>query len=159
MSQSRRAAVRVVLPDLPLEVQLSPEQLDAVAPAQHDERVTELSTDGQDGVRRFSVTTAGWTFEVHLEPVRRAELRERAARAAAEHQPHTRLTLRAQIPGRVVRVWAAVGEQVEQGQRLLAIEAMKMENELRSPRAGVIEQIHVGLGDRVERDGELLTLG
>jgi biotin carboxyl carrier protein len=35
---------------------------------------------------------------------------------------------------------------------------MKMENEVRAPRAGVVEAIHVELGRRVERDEELLTL-
>jgi len=40
----------------------------------------------------------------------------------------------AQIPGRVVRLWVAEGDTVEAGQRLLAIEAMKMENEVRAPR-------------------------
>jgi biotin carboxyl carrier protein len=85
-------------------------------------------------------------------------LRERAARAAAASQQSARVTLRAQIPGRVVRLWVAQGEMVEQGQRLLAIEAMKMENEIRAPRAGRIEALSVEPGGRVEREDELLSI-
>jgi biotin carboxyl carrier protein len=48
---------------------------------------------------------------------------------------------------------------VERGQRLLAIEAMKMENEIRAPQAGVVEDLKVEIGDRVEREDDLLSLG
>ncbi len=155
---ARRATVRVSVPAVPIEVQLRPEQIDEVTPLGQGERVEYLAALRQDGVRRYRVTVDGWSLEVRVEAARRAELRERAARAAAEHQPHTRLALRAQIPGRVVRVWAEPGQQVEQGEKLLAIEAMKMENEVRAPRAGMVEAVHVELGGRVERDDELLTL-
>jgi glutaconyl-CoA/methylmalonyl-CoA decarboxylase subunit gamma len=157
---TQRETLRAAVPALPLEIQLRPEQVDAIAPPDRGERVRlrPAARDGRDGVRTLEVLVDGWLFEVRVEPARRAELRERAARAAAEHEPHARLVLRAQIPGRVVRVWATAGQQVEQGERLLAIEAMKMENEVRAPRAGVIAAIHVELGGRVERDEELLTL-
>jgi biotin carboxyl carrier protein len=66
--------------------------------------------------------------------------------------------VRAQIPGRVVRLWVAEGDTVEAGQRLLAIEAMKMENEVRAPRAGTVESIRVAAGSSVELRDELLTV-
>ena len=108
---------------------------------------------------RAEVIVDGWRFVVVAEDARRAALRERAARAAAAHHGTLAITLRAQIPGRVTRLWVAEGEQVEAGQRLLAIEAMKMENEIRAPRAGVVERLAVAEGARVELNGELLTLG
>jgi acetyl-CoA/propionyl-CoA carboxylase biotin carboxyl carrier protein len=58
----------------------------------------------------------------------------------------------------VARVWVSEGEQVEEGQRLLAIEAMKMENEIRAPHAGTIQSLRVAPGARVEREDELLTV-
>jgi biotin carboxyl carrier protein len=115
--------------------------------------------DGAGGaIDRFEVVIGGWRFEVSVEPARHAVLRERAARAAAEHRPLTG-TIRAQIPGRVTRVWVSAGDAVEQGARLLAIEAMKMENEVRAPHAGRVEALHVEVGDKVERDNDLVTLG
>ena len=64
-----------------------------------------------------------------------------AEQAAEHHATSTRTTLRAQIPGRVVRVWVEPGQAVERGERLLAIEAMKMENEIRASQAGVVEDL------------------
>ena len=66
--------------------------------------------------------------------------------------------VKAQIPGRVVRLWVAEGDTVEAGQRLLAIEAMKMENEVRAPRAGTVESIRVAADSSVELGDELLTV-
>jgi biotin carboxyl carrier protein len=114
--------------------------------------------DRADGVRRFEVVVNGWLFAVSVEPARRAELRERVATQAAEHQATTHMTVRAQIPGRVVRLWVEAGQRVERGQRLLAIEAMKMENEVRAPQPGVVAEIRVEAGKRVEREDELLSI-
>ena len=66
--------------------------------------------------------------------------------------------MRAQIPGRVVKVWVAEGDTVEAGQRLLAIEAMKMENEIHAPHAGTVKSVKVEPGTLVERNDALLTL-
>jgi biotin carboxyl carrier protein len=106
----------------------------------------------------LEVVVDGWRFEVTIEDSRHADLRELAARAAAEHGPHGETTLRAQIPGRVTRLWVAAGEAVEAGQRLLAVEAMKMENEVRAARAGTVTRVHVEPGSKVERNDPLVTL-
>ncbi len=116
-------------------------------------------SDRTDGRRRYETTVDGWVLSVGVESANRATLRERAAKAAAAGGPAGRAVLKAQIPGRVVRLWVAAGDQVEAGQRLLAIEAMKMENEVRSPRAGTIESISATLGNPVELGDELLVVG
>lgn len=121
--------------------------------------VARLPDVAGSAIERFEVVVAGWRFEVAVEWARHAELREQAARAAGEHHATASITLRAQIPGRVTRVWVAAGEQVEQGQRLLAVEAMKMENEVRAPHAGRVTAVLVEVGAKVERDDKLVTLG
>jgi pyruvate carboxylase subunit B len=63
------------------------------------------------------------------------------------------------MPGLVVRVEVTVGQEVAAGTGLVVVEAMKMENELRAISRGVVEQIHVAAGDRVEKGAPLLTLG
>jgi acetyl/propionyl-CoA carboxylase alpha subunit len=65
--------------------------------------------------------------------------------------------LNAPMPGRVVRVLAGVGQEVEPGQGLVVIEAMKMENELKSPRKGLVHEIAVREGQAVEA-GALLVV-
>ena len=63
------------------------------------------------------------------------------------------------MPGKVVKLLAAVGETVEQGQPLIIIEAMKMENEVKAGRSGVVEAIHVEPGQSVEADIVLMEVG
>jgi biotin carboxyl carrier protein len=115
--------------------------------------------DAAAGRLRAEVVVGGWCFVVVAEDARRATLRETAARAAAAHHGVGHATVRALIPGRITRVWVSVGEDVEQGQRLLAIDAMKMENEIRAQRAGTVEMVAVAVGDVVELNDELLTIG
>jgi biotin carboxyl carrier protein len=59
------------------------------------------------------------------------------------------------IPGLVGRLFVKQGDIVEVGQKLLILEAMKMENEIDSPIAGLIENIHLKSGDKVEK-GDLI---
>jgi pyruvate carboxylase subunit B len=66
--------------------------------------------------------------------------------------------VRAPMPGLVVRVEVAVGDQVAAGTGLVVVEAMKMENELRAPGAGVVTTVHVAAGATVEKGAPLVTL-
>jgi oxaloacetate decarboxylase alpha subunit len=157
---SRRIRITIAAP--PLTVQPTAEDAAGYQPPRRGEHATPLVRSGPDradGRRRYEVNVAGWRFEATVEDAARAELRDRAQRAAAEHQVASEAILRAQIPGRVARLWVAVGEVVEEGQRLLAVEAMKMETEIRAPRAGTVHAISVEVGAKVERDEELLRIG
>ncbi|MDI6694048.1 MAG: biotin/lipoyl-binding protein [Anaerolineales bacterium] len=57
--------------------------------------------------------------------------------------------IKAPIPGQITQVLAAQGDEVELGQPLLVLEAMKMENEIRAPRSGRIKELCVAPGQRV----------
>jgi biotin carboxyl carrier protein len=120
--------------------------------------VPQTADDRAAGVRRYEATVAGWVFEVAVEDEPRALLRERAGQVAERGVHAGSDTVTAQIPGRVVRLWVTEGDTVEAGQRLLAIEAMKMENEVRAKRAGTVERIHVTAGISVELGDELVTV-
>ena len=62
----------------------------------------------------------------------------------------------AQMAGRVLRVEVSPGDQVEAGALLLVMEAMKMENEIRSQRAGTVKAVAVAVGDRVNTGDPLV---
>ena len=62
------------------------------------------------------------------------------------------------MPGRVVRILAAEGDAVEKGMPVIVVEAMKMENELTAPRAGIISRICVEAGAQVEGKTVLVEL-
>jgi biotin carboxyl carrier protein len=60
------------------------------------------------------------------------------------------MKIKAPMPGKVVRVLAGVGTPVEEGQSVLVIEAMKMQNELKAPKSGVVKKINVAEGATVD---------
>ena len=68
------------------------------------------------------------------------------------------VTVRAPIPGRVVKVLVKAGDAVKAGQTLVVLEAMKMENELRAPRAGTVAEVRAAEGTAVEAGQELVQL-
>ena len=63
----------------------------------------------------------------------------------------------APMPGKVLSVEVAISDSVSEGQALLVLEAMKMENVIRSPREGVIKKIEVEAGVAVEKGSVLIT--
>lgn len=110
------------------------------------------------GVVRREVLIDGWRVEVEVEPAARAALRERARRGREEAGRSGPTEVHAIIPGVVVSVSVAAGDQVTAGQQLLVVEAMKMQNELRAPREGTIERVAVGPGETIEVGNLLLVI-
>jgi len=64
----------------------------------------------------------------------------------------------APMPGKVVRVLVKVGDEVQEGQGLVVVEAMKMENELKSPKAGKVTELHAVEGAAVEAGAKMLVV-
>ena len=81
------------------------------------------------------------------------------ARASDPSMLKAMLDMKAPMPGRVVAILVKDHEPVKMGQGLLVLEAMKMENEIRAPRDGVVQKILVAVGDNVELAAPLLVLG
>ena len=70
----------------------------------------------------------------------------------------TGIRVRAQMPGKIVRVLVKPGAEVEKDQPLIVMEAMKMENEIRAMAAGRVSQIKVTEGQAVETGTDLVSL-
>ena len=112
-----------------------------------------------DGRTRVEVVVDGWRFEFTVEDDARATLRERASRERASGDASGGpLEIRAIIPGRVVAVSVVVGDVVEAGQKLLTVEAMKMQNELQAPRAGTVTRLPASVGDTVDLGDVMVVL-
>jgi len=109
--------------------------------------------DGTRGETAWDVVAGGRLQEVRLvDPLRAGRRGEDADHAGGPTE------VRAVMPGKVVAVLAAVGQEVETGQGLLVVEAMKMENEITAPRAGRVTAIQVKQGEPVDSGAVLLTL-
>lgn len=82
--------------------------------------------------------------------------------AVAHHQAQAEAggedVARAPMPGAVVAVSAAPGDQVKAGDALLVIESMKLESVIAAPRDGIVAEVHVAVGQTFERDAPLVTL-
>lgn len=81
----------------------------------------------------------------------------RSAHAEAGGHGHGQVSIAAPMPGRVVRVLVAAGDEVSARQGVVVVEAMKMENELRAPRAGRVKEVSVTAGTSVEA-GRILAV-
>jgi biotin carboxyl carrier protein len=63
------------------------------------------------------------------------------------------------MPGLVREVYVRQDDEVERGGRLLVLEAMKMNNEVRAPRAGTVQTVRVEAGQRVDKGDVMVVLG
>jgi biotin carboxyl carrier protein len=86
------------------------------------------------------------------------EKRLRMRRAAGKLTVDGRQTLTSPVPGRIVKVLCKVGDEVRAGQPVLVVEAMKMENELKSPKDGRVVALHVRAGQAVEGNAKLCAI-
>ena len=62
------------------------------------------------------------------------------------------------MPGKIIRVMVEVGQQVEEGEPVCVLEAMKMENELYARQSGSVQAVHVKPGDDVEKNQVLVEI-
>jgi propionyl-CoA carboxylase alpha chain len=97
----------------------------------------------------FRIRTRGADLKAHVRSPRQAEL----ARLMPEKlPPDTSKMLLCPMPGLVVKIDVEIGQEVQEGQALCTVEAMKMENILRAERKGVVTKINAGPGDSLAVD-------
>ena len=135
----------------------------------------EINLESVGGQPIYSLLVGGRSFEVHVYPAengyqvlvhgnlylaRVEDERERRLRAAlVEAVPDNQeFHLKAPMPGLVIAVPVSEGQAIEKGDVLLILESMKMQNELKSPRAGKIFRVRVKAGDSVEHKQTLLSV-
>lgn len=111
----------------------------------------------RDGGRgRYTLWVDGWRYEVEALDERRRAIRDLSAASAVQAGP---APLVAPMPGLIVRLLVAEGDEVQAGQGLVVMEAMKMENELRAASAGIVSRIHASEGSAVDRGALLVEIG
>lgn len=122
----------------------------------------ELGEPEEDGGRTANVEGKVWQVRSSggaavAAPPPRAASTEVAPTPTRAARP-SRGAVTAQMNGRVLRVEVKPGDEVEANGLLLILEAMKMENEIRSPRAGTVKSVAVAVGDRVNSGDALVEL-
>ena len=112
----------------------------------------EVEVEG-DG-NTYTATVEGRTFQIEVPEAKAAGPKKRGGGGGRKRSG----IVSASMPGKVVTVEVAVGDEVAEGQTVLILEAMKMQNEVASQHGGVVEDVLVAAGDRVDAGQALLKL-
>ncbi len=136
---------------------------DAFEPAPGKEEVAPaaVAQSAQGGIETYSVKVDGQVYDVEVGPqgqltsVAPAKSSQPQAAAAPAGDSET---VPAPLAGNIFKVNVQSGVQVEEGDVLLILEAMKMETEVRAARGGIVQDLHVKEGDAVTVGAPLLSL-
>lgn len=101
----------------------------------------------------FRIRSRGADIKVHVRSPRQAEL---AKLMPEKLPPDTSKMLLCPMPGLIVKVDVDVGQEVQEGQALCTVEAMKMENILRAERKGVVSKVTAAAGDSLAVDDVII---
>ena len=122
--------------------------------------LANLSVNGSPLVIKVDLISAGFcvryrgaTLPVHVRTPLQAEL---AALMPEKVAPDTSKLLLCPMPGLIVKVDVSVGDEVQEGQTLCTVEAMKMENILRAEKKGIVSKVNASAGDNLAVDDIIL---
>ena len=103
----------------------------------------------------YTITVGGFRYDVEAVDERTRVIRDLSGVSAAAAGP---APLKAPMPGLIVRINVEAGAEVQAGQGLVVMEAMKMENELRATAAGKVKRVVVSVGQAVEKGALLVEM-
>ena len=108
-----------------------------------------------EGRGRYTITLDGFRHDVEAVDERTRTIRDLSGATAGPAGP---APLKAPMPGLIVRINVEAGAEVQAGQGLVVMEAMKMENELRASAAGKVKRVAVTVGQAVEKGALLVEM-
>jgi len=118
-----------------------------------DGKSYEVSVHHRDG--RYELVMGGENYDAHVMDERAMRIAEATGDVAGTQSGETVL---APMPGVVVGIAVAAGDTVEPGQGVVTLEAMKMENELKSAVEGVVKEVKVEVGQGVAQGEPLVVI-
>ncbi|HVF46348.1 MAG TPA: biotin/lipoyl-containing protein [Pyrinomonadaceae bacterium] len=119
----------------------------------HEGKIREVFVSHPESSGPAVVTIRGHQVQVALIDPKRL----RASTSAAEHFAGA-AEIKTSMPGKVVRILVAEGDQVAKGDGIIVIEAMKMQNELKAPKDGTVKEIRFEAGQTVAAGAILATI-
>ena len=113
-------------------------------------------------MKTYNITVNGVTYTVNVEEVATTAAPTTAAPAPAAAPKASGaaggVSVKAPMPGNIMKVNVKPGAAVKKGDVLIVLEAMKMENDICAPQDGVVASVEVAQGATVETDAILVTL-
>jgi len=114
---------------------------------------TEFEVDIVQEGNTFTATVEGREFKIEV-----PEAPQAAPKRAARGGKKKSGKISANIPGKIVTLEVALGDPVSEGQVVLILEAMKMQNEITAPIAGTVVEIHCEEGQAIEANVPLVII-
>lgn len=110
---------------------------------------------GKNGYSEYIITLKGQVFETKV----LSALQEKAANLIeSKSVKHSITIIKSPMPGMILKIKRKAGEDIVQGDSLLILEAMKMENDIRAPVSGKVKEIKVSEGQAVEKGIPLIII-
>ncbi len=106
------------------------------------------------GENNYHVLTEGDLFKINVMDEMKAKLMQRKGGGGLEGKQ----VIKSEMPGRVISVKVSVGDHVEEGDILLILEAMKMQNEIKAPKSGEVKELFVKEGENISADSKLVVI-
>lgn len=125
-----------------------------------DGKSYDLDVDDKDQTKdpldgKMSIRVRGRVIRLEMLEERRKKMKDAQMSVFSHHEQRE---IKAPMPGKVLRCLVSVNEAVKKGQGLVVMEAMKMENELSSPKDGFVKAILCKEGSAVENQATLLVI-
>ncbi|WP_025209855.1 biotin/lipoyl-containing protein [Hippea sp. KM1] len=113
----------------------------------------EVNLDYKDGI--YHVYNEGDLFKIEvMDELKKRMLEKRGGAGGLEGA----YTIKSEMPGKIVDVKVKEGDEVKEGDVVIILEAMKMQNEIKSPKDGKITEVFVQKDDVIEADAKLVTV-
>lgn len=118
----------------------------------------------EDNIAKIEVNGTDYEVEIHQE-IKRSKTPKLVRKAVTAKPGEGTIkkstgssVLKAPLPGSIFKILVSVGDEVTKGQNILIMEAMKMENEIKAEKDGVVKAIKVNLGDAVLQGDVLIEM-
>jgi biotin carboxyl carrier protein len=147
---------KIYINDDPVNIELLKKYHDNIFSFSVDQKLVQVELD-MDESGRVTITLDGINYEIDVSNETRRML-EKFLIAAGMDAASSAGRITAPMPGMVVKVMATEGETVTKGDKVVIVEAMKMENALKSPIDGTVKQVPVSAGQPVDKDALLVEI-
>ena len=122
----------------------------------------EVEVDGVKTTVQARRTDDGWIVNVegtdhHITVGRASQSAQRSSKRKKKRSIGGG-TITSSMPGSIVEIAVEVGQEVEEGQLILILEAMKMQNEMRAPISGTVSEVTCSVGENVEANRTLVII-
>jgi biotin carboxyl carrier protein len=141
--------------DEPVQAELAEIEGSPVRMVKLGTHVYRVVVQKRPGKGRYTLWVDGYRFETEALDERTRAIRDISAASAAPSGP---APIIAPMPGLIIRINVKPGDQIEAGQGVVVMEAMKMENELRATSSGIVRSVEVTPGTAVEKGALLVAL-